>query len=105
MLTRVSALELAPFNIRVIAIAPGHTITRMNFGDDWADQSAAAPTLPIAPLGRSARPEEIAAFIAFLAHAEHGYLTGSTITVDGGLLLASGPNTLQQHTGLPPIPA
>jgi NAD(P)-dependent dehydrogenase (short-subunit alcohol dehydrogenase family) len=99
-LTKVLALELAPYAIKVNAVAPGHTATPMNYGPD----DLRAPTIerPVIPAARAASPDEIAAAIAFLASPAASYATGASLLVDGGLLLASGPQSLQQATGLPP---
>jgi NAD(P)-dependent dehydrogenase (short-subunit alcohol dehydrogenase family) len=99
-LARVLALELAPYGVLVNTVAPGHTATPMNFGDDVPD--AYATDRPVIPLGRPADPVEIAAAVAFLTSLEASYVTGSTLLVDGGLRLVSGPESLQQATGLPP---
>ncbi len=100
MLTRVMAFELAPHGIRVNAVAPGHTATPMNYGDQSVD--AFAISWPQIPLARSADPAEIARAVAFLASPDASYATGATLLVDGGLALVSGPGVLQQATGLPP---
>jgi NAD(P)-dependent dehydrogenase (short-subunit alcohol dehydrogenase family) len=101
-LTKVLALELAPHGIKVNAVAPGHTATPMNYGPgDLASESIARPVIPAA---RAAAPDEIAAAIAFLASPAASYATGASLLVDGGLLLASGPQSLQEATGLPPEP-
>jgi NAD(P)-dependent dehydrogenase (short-subunit alcohol dehydrogenase family) len=102
LLTKVLALELAPHAIKVNAVAPGHTATPMNYGPD----DLAAPTIerPVIPAARAASPDEIAAAIAFLASPAASYATGASLLVDGGLLLASGPQALQQATGRPPEP-
>jgi NAD(P)-dependent dehydrogenase (short-subunit alcohol dehydrogenase family) len=102
MLTKVMALELAPQGIAVNAVAPGHTMTPMNYD---VDQVGDRPIeRPVIPLGRSAGPEEIARAIAFLATGEASYATGASLLVDGGLMLASGPQELQRATGTPPQP-
>jgi hypothetical protein len=103
MLTRVMALEYAADGILVNAVAPGHTATPMNYGDD--DVDASATDWPAIPLGRSADPAEVAAVIGLLASAEASYATGGSYLVDGGLLLVSGPGVLQAATGLPPSPS
>jgi len=100
MLTRVMALELAEHGILVNAVAPGHTATPMNYGDEEVD--VGSTSWPQIPVGRSADPSEIAAVVAFLASSGASYATGATLLVDGGLLLVSGPAVLQQATGLPP---
>jgi NAD(P)-dependent dehydrogenase (short-subunit alcohol dehydrogenase family) len=101
-LTKVLALELAPHGIKVNAVAPGHTATPMNYGPD--DLRAATIARPVIPAARAASPDEIAAAIAFLASPAASYATGASLLVDGGLLLASGPQALQRATGLPPEP-
>ncbi len=102
LLTKVLALELAPHAIKVNAVAPGHTATPMNYGPD--DLQAATIERPVIPAARAAAPDEIAAAIAFLASPAASYATGASLLVDGGLLLASGPQSLQDATGRPPVP-
>jgi NAD(P)-dependent dehydrogenase (short-subunit alcohol dehydrogenase family) len=102
LLTKVLALELAPHGIKVNAVAPGHTATPMNYGPD--DLAAATIERPVIPAARAASPDEIAAAIAFLASPAASYATGASLLVDGGLLLASGPQSLQDATGRPPEP-
>lgn len=103
MITRVQALELVGHGILVNAVAPGHTATPMNYGDDA--HAAEGRSWRAIPLRRPARPEEVAAAVRFLASGRAGYLTGTTITVDGGLSLPNGPGALQAEMGLPPAPA
>jgi NAD(P)-dependent dehydrogenase (short-subunit alcohol dehydrogenase family) len=101
--SRVQALELVQHGIRVNAVAPGHTATPMNYGDD------AAPALDLSwdaiPMRRPAHPDEIAAAVRFLVSPEAAYVTGTTVTVDGGLSLPNGPSALQHEMGLPPAPS
>lgn len=100
LLTKVLALEWAKHGICVNAVAPGHTATPMNFDASALDGSLIER--PVVPLRRAAAAEEIAATIAFLACEEASYVTGTCLLVDGGLALASGPQQLQELTGLPP---
>jgi len=99
-LTKVMALELAPHGITVNAIAPGHVATPMNY--EPGQLAAGEIERPVIPAGRAASPDEIAAAISFLASPDASYATGASLLVDGGLLLASGPQSLQDETGLPP---
>ncbi len=85
MATRALALELAPYGIRVNAVAPGVTITGMN-ARLRADPIRAAALTAAIPLGRMATPEEQAAGICFLASGDAGYITGATLPIDGGWL-------------------
>lgn len=86
--TSVSA-ELAPQGIRVNLLCPGVIETPMNrrlrdgFGDDIYDKGL----LPRVHLRRAGRPEEIARSIIFLCSDEASYITGTTLTPDGGLTL------------------
>jgi len=86
MLTRTVALELAPYNIRVNAIAPGMTETALT------EEILVIPELKNAvlhqiPLGRIAKPEDIAKVAVFLASHYASWVTGTTICVDGGMHL------------------
>jgi pteridine reductase len=75
-LTRALARRFAP-DVRVNAVAPGAVM--------FADDEAGAPLPPVEriPLGRFARPEEVAALVLFLAR-DVEYVTGQTILLDGG---------------------
>jgi meso-butanediol dehydrogenase / (S,S)-butanediol dehydrogenase / diacetyl reductase len=94
-LTQSLAVELAPHAITVNAYCPGHvtstpmwqlidreisSLTRRDAG------SAKLAAEREAPLGRAARPEEIAAAVAFLASDEAAFITGESLLVDGGLV-------------------
>ena len=82
-LTRACAVELAPHGIRVNAVAPGWVATDMTAGID--DERRAAYLRGV-PLGRFARPAEIAEAVLFLAGDDAAGITGATLVVDGGLL-------------------
>lgn len=84
-LTRVMALSLAPYGIRVNAIGPGSIMTEMLEAVN-ADADAKKRVLSRTPLGRIGEPFEIAAVAAFLASDEASYITGQTIYADGGRL-------------------
>lgn len=84
-MTRAMALELAPYRIRVNAIAPGLTDTAQpRYGSGEAELAAAARAIP---LGRMAQPEEIARTALFLASDDADFITGQTIHVNGGSYL------------------
>lgn len=74
------ALDLAPRSITVNNIQPGPTDTDMNDGnlDMLADMS---------PLRRVAKPSEIAGLVAYIVSDEAGYMTGTSLTIDGGFSL------------------
>jgi len=81
-MTRAMALELAPYRIRVNAIAPGLTDTAQpRYGSSEAELAEAARAIPF---GRMARPEEIARAAVFLASDDAGFVTGQTLHVNGG---------------------
>ena len=85
-LTRAMALELAPYRIRVNAIAPGLTDTAQpRYGSSEAEIAVMAQAIP---LGRMAQPEDIARAAVFLASADAGFVTGQTLHVNGGSYLA-----------------
>jgi NAD(P)-dependent dehydrogenase (short-subunit alcohol dehydrogenase family) len=82
-LTRQMALELAPHHIRVNAIAPGLTDTAQPRYGSSSEAELAAMGAAL-PLGRMAKPEEIADAAVFLASAQAGFITGQCLHVNGG---------------------
>jgi NAD(P)-dependent dehydrogenase (short-subunit alcohol dehydrogenase family) len=80
-LTRSMALELAP-KVRVNAVCPGYVLTPMQEAEYTAEMMREVNSK--IPLGRHARPKEIASLFAFLASDEAQYITGQTIVIDGG---------------------
>jgi NAD(P)-dependent dehydrogenase (short-subunit alcohol dehydrogenase family) len=84
--TRSIALELAPFGIRVNAIAPGSILTEGTTALFYnpEKQALAESLLSHIPLGRPGSPEEIASPALFLASDASSYMTGSVMVVDGG---------------------
>ena len=81
-LTSNLAAGLAHDGIRVNAVAPGTTRTRV-----WVGQEGGADRLaPLYPLGRVGEPEDVAGAVAFLASSDAAWITGHTLPVDGGLL-------------------
>ena len=84
-LTKTLAIELAPHNIRVNAIAPGAIDTPMAAAAK-DDPKMLEQILAMIPLHRMGKPEEIASTVLFLASEDSSYITGSIIVVDGGWL-------------------
>lgn len=93
-LVRILAVELAPLGIRVNTICPGPTLTPMieqgirEEGPDLIRQKIEGSLegfRPGIPLGRMSKPEEQAAAIAFLLSDEASFITGATLSVDGGI--------------------
>jgi len=82
-LTKVAALELAPFGIRVNAVCPGIIDTAMtkNIMDDKKSREGFLSQIP---MGRAGEPVEVGALVAFLADEESSYCNGGIYTVDGG---------------------
>ncbi len=78
------ASELAPFGVRVNSVAPGAVLTDMN---PHFTPEKIAEFSPKIPLGRIGDPEDIGGAAVFLCSPAAGYITGSTIVVDGGYLL------------------
>jgi NAD(P)-dependent dehydrogenase (short-subunit alcohol dehydrogenase family) len=83
------ALDFAEDGIRVNAVCPGAVQTGMMepflAGQPDPDEAVRSIGRTI-PLGRVGQPEDIAKAVYFLASADAGYITGSTLVVDGGLL-------------------
>ena len=91
-LTRCLALELGPLGIRVNAVNPGVVVTELhrNGGMDAAAYAAFLERgRDTHPLGRVGQPEEVAALIAFLASDRAAWITGATVSIDGGRALTS----------------
>ncbi len=89
-LTRCSALELAPFGIRVNAVNPGVVVTSLHSsGGMGAEQYEAflERSKGTHPLGRVGQPQEVAELIAFLASERAAWITGETVSIDGGRAL------------------
>jgi glucose 1-dehydrogenase len=88
MLTRTAGVELAPHNILVVGVGPGAVATPINL--TTMQEPALLQKLNNAiPLGRMARPEEIASLVAFLASDGASYITATTVFADGGIMQSS----------------
>ncbi|MGD2078644.1 MAG: SDR family oxidoreductase [Chloroflexota bacterium] len=86
MLTKVLAMELAPDDIQVNAIAPG--IIKTRFSRALWDSSGLRSTIESkTPAGRIGQPEEVCGLALYLASGESSFTTGGTFTVDGGYTL------------------
>ena len=82
--TKSLAKELGSRNITVNSVAPGFIETDMtSYLDDYAKKDL-IETIPLKRLGR---PEDVAELVLFLASEEASYITGQTISIDGGLLM------------------
>ncbi|CDG84835.1 SDR family NAD(P)-dependent oxidoreductase [Janthinobacterium agaricidamnosum] len=83
-LTKVMALNLAPYGVRVNGIGPGTILTELARKAVLGSPEARHTILSRTPLGRCGEPEEVASIAAFLASDDASYLTGQTLYVDGG---------------------
>jgi glucose 1-dehydrogenase len=86
LFAQTAARELAPQGIRVVNVAPGAILTPINQAliDDPKKRAEVESEIP---LGRTGRPEEIAAAISWVAGPDAEYVVGSTLFVDGGMTL------------------
>jgi glucose 1-dehydrogenase len=88
MLARTAGVELGSHGIRVVNVAPGAVATPIN--TSTIDDPAKLKQLDAAiPLGRMAQPAEIANTVVFLASDKAGYMTATTVFVDGGIMQGS----------------
>jgi len=88
MLTRTAGVELGEHGIRVVNIAPGAVETPINTAT-MADPGKLKTLDAAIPVGRMARPEEIADLVVFLASGKASYMTATTVFVDGGIMQGS----------------
>jgi NAD(P)-dependent dehydrogenase (short-subunit alcohol dehydrogenase family) len=86
MLTKVMALELGEHGITVNSVAPGEIATPMT---DAHDEDPSEEERPGLPAGRPGNAYEIAEAIAILTRPDARYTTGSSLVVDGGLMLGA----------------
>lgn len=90
-MTQTLAVEWAPHRIRVNAVAPGPVESRGAARQLWNTPEAVERITGAVPLGRWGQPSEIADAVAFLASPLAGFITGETLTVDGGSWMGKGP--------------
>ncbi|HET7619032.1 MAG TPA: glucose 1-dehydrogenase [Vicinamibacterales bacterium] len=86
-LTRCAALELAPSGVRVNAVNPGVVVTNLHRRSGMTEESYTAfleRSKGTHPLGRPGQADEIAELIVFLSSDRAGWITGETISIDGG---------------------
>jgi glucose 1-dehydrogenase len=88
MLTRTAGVELAPHKILVVGVGPGAVATPINLST-MKDPALMKKLDDAIPLGRMAKPEEIASVVAFVAGDAASYLTATTIFADGGMMHSS----------------
>ncbi|XP_018495323.1 L-xylulose reductase [Galendromus occidentalis] len=82
-LTRVFALELGPYNIRVNSVNPTVTMSPMAMVG-WADETKSKEMKSKIPLGRFAQPEEVANTVLYLLSDRSSMITGTCLPIDGG---------------------
>ncbi len=88
MLTRTAGVELGEHDIRVVNIAPGAVSTPINASTESDPAKLKALDAAI-PLGRMAKSQEIAEVVVFLASGKAGYMTATTVVIDGGIMQGS----------------
>lgn len=88
MLARTAGVELGGHGIRMVNVAPGAVSTPINASTE-ADPEKMRRLNAAIPLGRVAHAEEIADVVVFLASGKAGYMTATTVTIDGGIMQGS----------------
>ncbi|HXW06571.1 MAG TPA: SDR family oxidoreductase [Vicinamibacterales bacterium] len=89
-MTQTLAVEWARFRIRVNAVAPGPIDTAGAATQLWSSPEAVRRITESVPLGRWGQPSEVADAVAFLVSPLASYITGDTLTIDGGARLGRG---------------
>ena len=84
-LVRQAALELAPYNVLINAIAPGPFLTNIGGGRLHREPETAQSFAEMVPLGRLARPDELKGLALLLASPASSFITGAVIPIDGGV--------------------
>jgi 2-deoxy-D-gluconate 3-dehydrogenase len=90
--TKTLAAEWGPSGVRVNALCPGWTATDLT-RHLWDTPDGGSPTVANVPMGRWARPEELAGPAVFLASDASSYMTGQTLIIDGGQAASALPRT------------
>jgi 3-oxoacyl-[acyl-carrier protein] reductase len=86
MMVKELADELGPDGIRVLALVPGRILTERTITTDGADPDARRRSEATIPLRRLGSPEEFGRVAAFVLSPAASYMTGSTVTIDGGMV-------------------
>jgi hypothetical protein len=89
-MTQTLAVEWARHNIRVNAVAPGPIESPGAARQLWNSPEAIERIKKSVPMGRWGQPSEVADAVAFLVSAQASFITGETLTIDGGARLAAG---------------
>ena len=89
-MTQSLAVEWAKYRIRVNAVAPGPIESAGAAKQLWNNKEAVERIASSVPLGRWGQASEVADAVAFLVSDHAGFITGETLTVDGGAWLARG---------------
>lgn len=90
------ALELSQYGIRVNCVAPGAIAIRGDFSLESLRSRGVAPKIPLKRFGS---PYEVAAMVRFLISEQAGYITGSVMKMDGGLILPGMPEDVSPEAG------
>lgn len=101
-MTRSMACEWAAGGVRVNAVAPGYVRTALVDELERQGTLDAPAIVARTPMGRMARPEEIAEVIAFLASPRASFVTGTTVNADGGWLAFGAPEGVLASPHRPP---
>jgi glucose 1-dehydrogenase len=91
--TETMALEFGPYGIRINCVAPGAIDSRGTKTEFYKNLGSKIP------LGREGKPEDVAQAVAWLCSGEASYITGTTLRVDGGLILPGMPEDVSPEAG------